>query len=149
MQTDRSTRLSTARRISLFAFALTILTCVNSHATFANVTNRYEKVISTRNVFALQEPRPAEPTTSKPVVPLTTVTFQGVTTILNYRQALLTLSTTDNRERSTKAISVVLREGEREGEVEVLKIDERHGLATIRNHGIIQTLALLPSPRVR
>lgn len=99
-------------------------------------------VLISRNVFGLVKPGLSSTPTNLPPPILSTVKIPGVTTILDCRQVLLEISGPKTVQPPAKPIAVVMREGEREGEIEVLTINERRGTATIRNQGIIQTLTM-------
>ena len=109
----------------LFVSAATLLTAGE---------NPYRDIV-TRNLFSLLPPDP--PKKEEEAKPPTNVKLTGITTMFSKR-ALLLVQETGPGAKAEK--SVVLREGEREGEIEVLEIDERAGAVKIKNGGVVSTL---------
>ena len=101
--------------------------------------NPYEG-ISTRNVFALKPPLAL---TAPPdsTVPPSNITLCGITDILGRKQALLKAQVPPRPPaQPAKEESYILTEGQSEGGVEVLAIDQKAGTVKVNNHGAIQTL---------
>lgn len=84
-------------------------------------------VITNRNVFGLREPAPP-PAPPAPPAPKTTVKLTGILNILSSKRAVLVIS-----EQGKQPVSKVLKEGDSEGSVEVLSIDEKEGIVKIKN----------------
>lgn len=97
-------------------------------------SNPYER-IADRNVFSLKPP-PPPPSTEPPPTPAPKIELQGITSILGKRQVLFKAKISD------KDQSFVLSEGQRDGEIEVLAIDEPAGEVKFNNHGALQTLSM-------
>lgn len=101
--------------------------------------NPYQK-IPERNVFGLRPivPPPA-PRAEAPALPKVTLT--GITTILGNKRALLQVSGHGKTNEF-----YILTEGQAAGQVQVLRIDERRGVVTVRNHGTEQLLTFDQEP---
>lgn len=93
--------------------------------------------ITDRNIFGLKPPPPpVRPEDIKPPTP--EIYLTGVTTILGKKQALLKVPA--KPPLRPKDESYILTEGQSEGEIQVLNIDEVAGAVKVNNHGSIQTL---------
>jgi hypothetical protein len=96
--------------------------------------------IPERNVFSLRPP-PAQPAMTNPVAPLPKITLTGVTTILGNKRALMKVAPNGLKPADpAKELSLILTEGQREGEIEVLQIDEKVGSVKVNNSGTIMLL---------
>jgi len=93
----------------------------------------YQAIVE-RNVFGLKPP-PAPVAEAPPPAPPLKITLTGITTILGNKRALMSVAV-PNKPPET----YMLTEGQRQGEIEVLSIDERGGAVLVKNHGIEQTL---------
>lgn len=87
-----------------------------------------------RNVFALKPPATNVVDTTPPPPPLK-ITLTGITTMLGNKRALMAVAV-PNKQPET----YMLTEGQRQGEIEVLEIDEKAGVVKVKNHGIPQSL---------
>jgi hypothetical protein len=95
------------------------------------------QAISERNVFGLHPP-PAQPAPTSPAAPLPKITLTGITTILGNKRALMKVAPAVLKPGDTnKELSLILTEGQREGEIEVLQIDENVGSVKINNSGTV------------
>ena len=104
----------------------------------ANI-NSYEG-ISERNAFGLRPP-PSQPQQEPTAAPLPKITLTGITTILDSKRALMKVAAANAKQPDpTKELSLILTEGQREGEIEVLQIDERAGSVKVRNSGQVMVL---------
>lgn len=110
-------------------------------ATATAKKNPYAKAIVGRNVFSLTSAPPATIVDPAPP-PLPRITLQGVTTLLCRGQVLFKIHMPSKPGEPAREISCVLSEGERQGEIEVLEIDEKAGTVKFSNHGTVQTLNL-------
>lgn len=98
------------------------------------------QAIPERNVFGLRPPL-AQPTLTNPPAPLPKITLTGITTILGNKRALMMVLPPGLKPgEANKEQSLILTEGQREGEVEVLQIDEHAGIVRVNNSGTIMTL---------
>jgi hypothetical protein len=101
-------------------------------------SNPYQPIVE-RNVFGLKDPPPPpSPDAEKP--PPAKITLTGISTILGRKQALLEWTEPPTPGQQPKKNYSILTEGQREGQIEVLQIDEKAGMVKVRNYGVAQTL---------
>jgi hypothetical protein len=102
--------------------------------------NPYQGIIE-RNVFGL---RPPTPTTPPEVVapPAPKITLTGVTTILGKKMVLFKVQSPARPPEPAKEQSFILSEGQREGQIEVLEIDEHASAIKFNNYGTVMTLTM-------
>jgi hypothetical protein len=99
------------------------------------------QAIGNRNVFHLTAPTSKIETSPKPAEPpLPMLKLTGITTILGKKLAFITLL--DNQ-RNGSVQTFVLSEGQSESGIEILQIDEKSGMVTLRNHEQRQVLAFV------
>jgi hypothetical protein len=99
------------------------------------------QAISERNVFGLKPPpAPPDPEANKPQPPKITPT--GLTTILGKKMALFKVQMPAKPPEPAHEQSMILAEGEREGEIEVVSIDEKLGEIKFNNYGSPVSLSL-------
>ena len=119
-----------------------ILSCILSlfivstaaEAVGADSENPYQGIVD-RNVFGLKPP-PPPPSPEEKKVDLPPITLTGITTILGNKRALM------NLQRPGKPVqSFILSEGQRDGDIEVLEIDEKAGSVKISQSGTIVPLS--------
>lgn len=110
--------------------------------------------IPERNVFNLRPPAREVPSNPPPVLPKITLT--GITTLGGLKRAVLQAQAPARQGETAKEESHILAEGQREGDIEVLQIDEAAGLVKIQTGGTPLTLdfvnngvkpATLPAPQ--
>jgi len=102
--------------------------------------NPYQAIIG-RNVFSLKPPPPPpRPEDLIKKQPPPNIKLQGLTTINGRRQVLFkAMMPAKPPERSQpQEVSFVMNEGERQGEIEVLEINEQTGTIKFSNHGETQ-----------
>jgi hypothetical protein len=98
-----------------------------------SAANPYASIVD-RNVFGLRPPPPPTTEAPKPVnVP--NITLQGVISGFGKKQVLFKTMMPGAPGQPPKETSVVMSEGERLGEVEVLEINEAAGTIKFKNHG--------------
>ena len=97
----------------------------------------YQEIID-RNVFNIRPPAPPNPDENKPPPPK--ITLQGITTILGNKRALLKCPEPPKPGQPAQEEALILAEGQRDGDIEVLEIDEKGGTVKVNNHGVVQTL---------
>src|SRR5262249_7348091 len=85
--------------------------------------NRFQR-IAERNVFGLKEPMPVEPTHTEAVAALPKVFLTGITTLGGYKRALLSVQYPAKAGQPPKEDYLTLTEGQRDGGIEVLSVDE-------------------------
>jgi hypothetical protein len=111
--------------------------------------NPYHAIVE-RNVFDLKKPDPPAALTNAPATPPPNVKLTGITTVLGPKKALFMVKDVDTPGKPpNKEESVILREGERQGALEVLEINEKAETVRIKNDGTVSVLtfekAKLPS----
>jgi hypothetical protein len=105
------------------------------------ITDTPYQAIVDRNVFALKPPPPPpvnNPEANKPPPP--PITLTGITTILNSKRAFISVNMPAKPPEPAKVQSFMLREGERDGDIEVLEIDEKAGMVKVNEFGTITNL---------
>ena len=108
----------------------------------AVASNPYSS-ISERNIFALV-PIPEKPTEPEapPVDPPPKITVDGIMNLFGKLEVLFKIAVKPPPGQPAKDLSSSLSEGEREYEVEVVKIDEAKRMITFINHGVVQDVPL-------
>lgn len=102
--------------------------------------NPYQ-AISGRNAFALVPPPPPQETTPlPPLVPQSKVILTGTTSMFGTPRALLEITETEAGKTATVR-KPILREGERDGSIEVVSINMEQSLVRIRNAGLETNLS--------
>jgi hypothetical protein len=117
-----------------------VLMCATATArTAAAADNPYQGIVE-RNVFGLKPPAPAaRPEDNKPPPPKIFLT--GITTILGNKRALMKMTPPVSKPgEQPKEQSFTLAEGERDGELEVLEINEKEGTVKVNNYGTVATI---------
>src|ERR1700685_3715943 len=104
--------------------------------------NPYAPVIE-RNIFGLNPPTPIN---ISPVEPPVKITPNGIMSIFGRLQVLFKVSNPPRPGKPASDESYILSEGQRQDEIEVKHIDEKAGVVTFDNHGIVQELPLTKSP---
>jgi hypothetical protein len=100
--------------------------------------NPYQAIVA-RNVFGLKPPAPPpDPEANKPPPPKIFLT--GITTIFGNKRALLKLTPPAKPGEPAKEEAFTLGEGQREGELEVLEIDEKAGTVKVNDYGTVLSL---------
>jgi hypothetical protein len=102
----------------------------------------YATVVA-RNIFGLNPPPPpnANPPDANPPVKITP---NGIMTILGEVQVLFKVAGTPKPGGPPSADeSYILSEGQRQDDIEVVKIDEKNSIVTFNNHGETQQLPLV------
>ena len=103
-----------------------------------SAANPYQGIVD-RNVFGLKPPPPPEdPEANKPPPPKIFLT--GITTILGNKRALLKMTPPAKPGEPAKEQCFTLGEGQRDGELEVLEIDEKAGTVKVNEYGTVATL---------
>ena len=96
--------------------------------------NPYTSIVE-RNVFALKPPPPApDPNAQAGNVPVPKIFLTGITTILGNKRALLKTPPPQGKpgEGPKGEQSFILAEGQRDGDLEVLEIDEKAGAVKVK-----------------
>jgi hypothetical protein len=100
--------------------------------------NPYQGIVD-RNVFGLKPP-PPPPDVTPPKPPAVKITLTGITTILGNKRALMKAPVSGAKPGAPTEQSYILAEGQRDGDIEVLQIDEKKGEVKINNAGAVVTL---------
>jgi hypothetical protein len=105
-----------------------------------DVSSSQYQGISERNVFGLRPP-PTQPSPTNTPVALPKIVLTGITTILDSKRALMKVAPANGKQvEPGKELSLILTEGQREGEIEVLQIDEKAGSVKVNNSGTVMVL---------
>jgi hypothetical protein len=107
--------------------------------------NPFEPIV-TRNVFGLNPPQP--PTTITAPEPPSKITPDGIMTIFGSPQVLFNVEEPPHPPTPATQKSYILSEGQRQDDIEVLHIDEKTGLVTFNNHGVVQKIPLVKAPPI-
>lgn len=125
-------------RLQPSALSLQPLLCSLSFALLATAAfaltddNPYAAIVG-RNAFALKPP-PRPEDINKPPPPVTSeIKLQGISTILGRKQVIMKVKTPARAPEPAKDQSIMLGEGEREGEIEVLEINAVEGVVRLKN----------------
>jgi hypothetical protein len=105
------------------------------------VDNPYAPVVA-RNIFGLNPPPPFTPPPADDAN-LPKISPNGIMSIFGQLQVLFKVSSAARSGQPTKEESYILSEGQRQDDIEVVKIDEKAGSVTFKNHGNIQELPLV------
>src|SRR5262245_9570604 len=103
-----------------------------------SVANHYEGIPG-RNAFGLKPPPKPEANTPPPQI--AKIVLTGITTILGNKRALMKVHPVGAKPSDqAKENSLILTEGQREGDIEVIEINEDAGSVKVNNAGTIMTL---------
>lgn len=106
----------------------------------ALTANPYALIV-TRNIFGLNPPPPPVDPNAAPAEPAVKITPNGILSVMGQSQVLFKTSGGGKPGEQ----SYILSEGQAEDEIEVVKIDEKDGIVTFNNHGLVQELPLANS----
>jgi hypothetical protein len=104
--------------------------------------NPYVPIV-TRNVFALNPPTPVDITQPEPPAKITP---NGIMSIFGRVQVLFKVTGAPKPGKPAGDTSYILSEGQRQDDIEVTHIDEKSGIVTFNNHGMVQELPLTKTP---
>ena len=123
-----------------FASALVLSTglCASSGS-----SNPYGPIV-TRNIFNLNPPQPID--TTKQNEPPSTITPDGIMTIFGTRQVLFKVAIPPRPPTPATEKSYILSEGQQQDDIEVTHINEKTGMVTFNNHGVVQEIPLVKAP---
>jgi hypothetical protein len=102
--------------------------------------------IVAHNMFGLNPAQAADATTDANPPPKITPT--GIMTIFGSRQALFTVDGAGKPGQSGKSGSYILGEGQRQDDIAVTRINEKSGVVTFNNHGVVQEIPLTKAPAI-
>ena len=133
--------MSDSRKKALWALS-GLLFCVGAQAIVADSANPYQGIVD-RNVFGLKPAPPSQKTqTEQPAAPKVTLT--GITTIFGKPRALMSIQMPAKPPEPAKPQTFILQPGQRDGDVEVLEINEKleGGTVKVSTFGTVQTLTM-------
>jgi hypothetical protein len=119
---------------------VSLLLCAEGGLVWAtSAENPYTGIVE-RNVFGLKPPSapPVDPSSIKPPPPK--VILNGITTIFGVKKALLKLTPPPEKGQPAKEQSYILSEGQRDGELEVIQINENAGAVLVNDYGTTTNL---------
>ncbi|MCX8091756.1 MAG: hypothetical protein N3I86_12635 [Verrucomicrobiae bacterium] len=96
--------------------------------------NPYQ-VIASRNVFALKPPPPPPDPNAAPPPDLPQIKLQGISSLFGRRQVLIKLVEKAKPGQQGREEALILKEGERYRDVEVVAINPTTGTVRFNNHG--------------
>jgi hypothetical protein len=102
--------------------------------------NPYAPIVI-RNVFNLTPPK-LEDNTAPQTDPPPKITPNGIMSIFGQLQVLFKVAIPAKAGQPAREDSYILSEGQRQDEIEIVKIDEKESLVTFNNHGTVQELPL-------
>jgi hypothetical protein len=102
--------------------------------------------IVAHNMFGLNPAQAAGATADANPPPKITPT--GIMTIFGSRQALFTVEGASQPGQAGKSGSYILSEGQRQDDIEVTRINEKSGVVTFNNHGVVQEIPLTKAPAI-
>lgn len=122
---------------TLYGLLAGLMLCTQARAVVRHAPTDTYTGIPERNIFGLKSPTPQ---ITEPVPPqLPKITLTGITTILGNKRALMLVQPPGNQP-GQKELSLILAEGQRQDDIEVLQIDEKAGSVKVNNSGTIMTL---------
>ena len=124
----------------ILILAVGALPVLPAGAATADAGNPYAMIVA-RNAFALKDP-PSPESIVPQKDPPPKITLQGIAKVLNRKQVLFKVAMPAKPPQPAGEVSKILAEGEREGEIEVLEIDEIAGAIKFNNHGTPETKTL-------
>ena len=100
----------------------------------------YQGIVD-RNVFGLKPPPPPTPPEDQNKVPPPNIKLQGITTLLGNKRALMKVMMPAKPGVKAEEQSFILAQGQRDGDIEVLEIDDKAGTVKVNNFGTITNLS--------
>jgi len=116
----------------------TLVLSVGAQAAVADASRNPYQGIAESNVFRLRPPAPPVP--EQPPPPLPRITLMGITTFADGKRALLKVHLPARPGERPEERSYILTEGQRAGEIELLRIDEVTGRVEVNNSGTLMAL---------
>lgn len=101
--------------------------------------------IAARNIFGLNPPQAISPVDATPPP---TITPDGIMTIFGSPQVLFKVDVPPRPPEPATEKSYVLSEGQRQDDIEVTHINEKTGVVTFNNHGVVQEIPLVKAPAI-
>ena len=102
--------------------------------------------IAVRNIFGLNPPQAPAPVDTSPPA---TITPNGIMTIFGGTpQVLFKVAVPPRPPEPATDKSYILSEGQRQDDIEVTHINEKGGIVTFNNHGVVQEIPLVKAPPI-
>jgi hypothetical protein len=96
--------------------------------------------IAERNIFGLNPPQAINVVAPEPP---SKITPDGIMTIFGTKQALFYVDVPPRPPTPATQKSYILSEGQRQDDIEVTHIDDKKGVVTFNNHGVVQQIPLV------
>ncbi len=122
--------------------AVTLLPVPAAWAGDAALTGNPYAVVAVRNLFGLNPPAPVSTTTAD-ATPPPKITPNGIMSIFGQLQVLFKVTPVGKAPKPGGDDAYILSEGQRQDDIEVVKINEKAGIVTFNNHGTVQELPLV------
>ena len=113
----------------------------------ASTANPYTTLVA-RNIFGLVPIPTNPPVDPTPIDPPPKITPNGIMSIFGKYQVLFKTPGKVKAGQPPKEESYVMGEGDRQDDIAVMKIDDKAGVVTFDNHGVIQELPLVVAQNV-
>lgn len=128
------------KMVACIAGGLALCTAASA-ITAESSANPYQTIID-RNVFSLKPPTPPPDPAEVNKAPALKITLTGITTILGNKRVLMKTAAPQAKpgEPPKTEQSYILTEGQRDGDIEVLEIDDKAGSVKVNNAGSVMTL---------
>jgi hypothetical protein len=136
------------KRLGLFALLCGFVNCGlcsdRAMTKAAAATHPYRSIVE-RNVFGLRPVHGIH--TEVPAAPLPKVTLTGITTILRGKRALFRIQFPVRPGQPAKTETCILGEGQQDGPIRVMEIDEKTATVKLNNSGTVAVVTFeKPSP---
>ena len=92
--------------------------------------NPYQGIVD-RNVFGLRPPPPPQEAPPPPKPPVN-ITLTGITTLMEKKRAFMSVTGSPKPGAPAATTSYMLTEGERQGDIEIVQIDEKEGSVKLK-----------------
>jgi hypothetical protein len=121
----------------VFGMVASLSLATGAHAIVPDSSGQAYRAIPQRNMFGLKEPPPqtGPPVTPAPALPKVILT--GLSTILGYNLAFLKVQYPAKPGEPAKEQSLTMKQGEREGDIEVVDIDISKSTVQVNNSGTL------------
>jgi hypothetical protein len=113
----------------------------------AEAVNPYTGIME-RNMFSLVPVPTNPPAPEAPPEPPVKITPNGIMNVFGQLEVLFKTAVPAQGKEPAHDQSYVMAAGERQDDIEVVKIDEQAGIITFINHGLTQDLSLVETPKV-
>src|SRR5438874_1559932 len=104
-----------------------------------STSNPYQGIVD-RNVFGLKPPPPPTPPPEQPKPPLNIV-LSGITTLSGKKRCFISVTGPPKAGAPTIPESMMLTEGQRQGDIEIVSIDEKGGIVNLKQGGSAETIS--------